>query len=210
MKASQDTKRPQASRAEAGLRWPRCPTCGSSRLQFGGDQKDPWLCLACGAGCQMPVGLPSTGARHEVLVAPREGAPVEIEALRGPGSGPEHPGMCFMGGSNAALNPRLGLPAALSWPSRLATLLAALFAIILGAHGLYVYLHAADGVLGADKDAAELFLAVSLPSQFVGVVSWCSEMALGSWAVPVCLIFGGGLLLWIRENWSWSSRIRLP
>jgi hypothetical protein len=200
MNASQDTKRPQASRAESGLRWPRCPTCGSSRLQFGGDQKDPWLCLACGAGCQMPAGLPSTGPEQDAPAASQIAAPAEIETRKGPGSRTEDAETSFKSGSAAASSPRLGLLDALSWPLRLATLLAALFAIIIGAHGLYVYLHVADGVLGADKDAAGLFLAVGLPSTLAGVVSWCSEMALSSWAIPVSLIFGGGLLLWIREK----------
>lgn len=91
---------------------------------------------------------------------------------------------------------------ALGWPLRVATLLAGLSLILLGAHGLYVYLNAIDGVLRTDRDSSDLFLAVDVPSQLVGIVNWCSVQAVSSWAVPVSLIFGGGLLLWLRENWS--------
>jgi hypothetical protein len=153
----------------------------------------------------VPDGLTSSGAKPDPIVAPWERAPVDVGSRRQPGVSTTGRESARTDGSDVTPLPRHALHAALLWLLRLATLLAALSAIVLGAHGLYVYLNAGDGVLGTDRDGAEMFLAVDVPSQLVGIVTWCSAMALSSWAVPVSLIFGGGLLLWIRE---YSSRAR--
>ena len=185
---------PETRRRVEGL---SCPCCGARRLQFGGDRENPWRCLACGAGFLVPDGL---------LGEESETGPVKSswEATRFPGQARSS---ISDAGGRRTVSPgerRVPLPVliALGWPLRVATLLVGLFVILLGAHGLYVYLNAVDGVLRTDRDSSDLFLAVDVPSQLVGIVNWCSVQALSSWVVPVSLIFGGGLVLWLRENWS--------
>jgi len=201
MGPSQGTGRehPEGTRRAVGA--VRCPRCGTRRLQFGGDRENPWRCGECGASFRMPNDLPGRESEHNPVQPARDASLNMGGRAQRPGTwaGGLHPG--YRGESDASLSPPDAWLTVLAWPVRLAMAVTGLLAIVLGAHGLYVYLNSVDGVLRTDRDTSDLFLAVDVPSQLVGIVNWCSVMALGSWAVPVSLVFGGVLLLWIRERW---------
>ncbi len=120
---------------------------------------------------------------------------------RRPGAYAGGPYPDYRGASDAPLPLPNAFLTALAWPVKLAMTLTGLAVIVLGAHGMYVYLNVVQGVPGAEGSLSGLFLVVDVPTQLAGIVSWCSTSALGSWVVPVSLIFGGSLLIWVRERW---------
>lgn len=201
MGPSQETDREQTHETRRAVEAVRCPRCSGRRLQFGGDRENPWRCAECGASFRMPDGLLGSDGKHDPVDPPSDAALNMSARTQRPGTyaGERLPG--YRGESNASLPLPNALLTALAWPARLAMTLTGLLAIVLGAHGMYVYLNSVDGNLRTDRDTSDLFLAVDMPSQLVGIVNWCSVVSLGSWAIPVSLIFGGGLLLWIRERW---------
>ncbi len=186
-----------------------CPYCGARRLQFGGDRESPWRCIECGAAFRVPDGLLGREGELYPVEAFGEGTPPTGRPTQRPRTHTGDQGSAYLSENDVSLLQPNALLTVLIWLARLAMLLAGLFAIILGGHGLYVYLNAVEGVLPTGRDSAHLFLVVDVPSQFDRIVNWCSVEALGSWAIPVSLIFGGGLALWIQENWSRSSRFWL-
>jgi hypothetical protein len=182
-----------------------CPLCGGRRLLFSGDKGSPWRCLECGLGFRVPR-RPEAEGEAEDEPPHYDAGPERCEAAPHAGAAgwdrtaaPDHD------------SADRGLSAtAFGWPVRLAGLLASLFAVVLGAHGLYVYLDALDGLPRDGGSAADLFLAVDVPSHMDTVVAWCSHQSSGSWFVPVCLIFAGSLLLWLLQVLWHPGRVRLP
>ena len=198
MGPSPETDREHPQETRQAVEAVRCPRCSGHRLQFGGDRENPWRCAECGASFRMPDGLLGSDDKHDPVEPPSDAALNMSRPTQRPGT---YTVEQLPGHRDALLPLPDALLTALAWPLRLGMTLTGLLAIVLGAHGMYVYLNSVDGVLRTDRDTSDLFLAVDMPSQFVGVVNWCSVTALGSWVLPVSLIFGGGLLLWSRERW---------
>ena len=99
----------------------------------------------------------------------------------------------------------------LGFAAKAVLVLGGLLLIVLGSHGLYVYLHRADILADAWSDhgysseeyGSRLFLSIDTPDRFENLVWWASREGAGgpeifplggSWVVPAVLIAGGILL----------------
>ena len=80
---------------------------------------------------------------------------------------------------------------------RLSMMLGGMFSIILASHGLYVYFSDIDTLYG-DRDPADLFLAVNIPSWFDGVIEWASTQRFESWFIPVILLLVGVFVIYLQ------------
>ena len=76
---------------------------------------------------------------------------------------------------------------------------ASIFAIVLGAHGVYVYFSRLELLLGGE--ASKLFLALEVPVRLQAPIEWMSLKGLQSWFIPAVFIFIGLII------WYWQSNI---
>lgn len=93
-------------------------------------------------------------------------------------------------------------------PVKLAIMLAGAVGVILGAHGLYVHFSILELILEA-KNPADLFLALDVPSQLDGAVTWVSMKGLESWFIPAGLVVVGLILCSLGAGIR-ASGLRLP
>jgi hypothetical protein len=84
-------------------------------------------------------------------------------------------------------------------PVKLALICASIFAIVLGAHGIWVYFSRLELLFGAE--AAKLFLAIGIPVRLRAPIEWMSMKGLQSWFIPAVFIVVGLLI------WQWQTRI---
>ena len=66
-------------------------------------------------------------------------------------------------------------------------------AILLGAHGLYVYFSRLELIFGGE--ATKLFLSVDMPVRLQSAVQWMSVKGVQSWFIPAAVLAGGIVLL---------------
>lgn len=84
-------------------------------------------------------------------------------------------------------------------------MLGGMFSLILAAHGLFVYFSDIDTLYG-DRDPADLFLVLNLPSWFDGVIGWASAQGFESWFIPVILLLAGVLVIYLQGFVSEPTR----
>jgi len=84
-------------------------------------------------------------------------------------------------------------------PVKLILILASIFAIVLGAHGLYVYFSRLELLLGGE--ASKLFLTLGVPAWLRAPIEWMSWKGFQSWFIPAVFIFLGLVM------WYWQSKI---
>ena len=85
---------------------------------------------------------------------------------------------------------------------RIVFVVAGFVVMILGAHGLVVFLNRYDLIFG--KDPFKLFLAIDMPSGLQSWVEWMSIKGIQSWGIPVVFIVIAVLL------WYAQSKIKSP
>jgi len=73
--------------------------------------------------------------------------------------------------------------------------LVSILAVVLGAHGLYVYFNPMDVLFGGNTN--KLFLTFGVPSVLQRCVEWMSMRGFQSWVIPAAVLFGG-LWLWLN------------
>lgn len=84
-------------------------------------------------------------------------------------------------------------------PVKILLIIISIFAIVLGAHGIYVYASRLEVLFGAEP--SKLFFAVTMPAGLRDVVEWMSVKGFESWLIPAAFIaIGIGI-------WYWQSRI---
>jgi len=71
--------------------------------------------------------------------------------------------------------------------------LCGLWGVVLGAHGLYVYISRLELFLGAD--ASKLFFNWSMPGRLGVTVMWMSSKAIQSWLIPTAVFIIGWIIL---------------
>lgn len=86
-------------------------------------------------------------------------------------------------------------------PVKIILILASIFAIVLGAHGVYVYFSPLELLFGGE--AAKLFLALEVPVGLQDPIEWMSWKSFESWFIPAVFI-SIGLAIWYCQ-----SRIRV-
>lgn len=86
-------------------------------------------------------------------------------------------------------------------PVKIILILAAIFAIVLGAHGVYVYFSPLELLFGGGAD--KLFLALEMPAGLRDPIEWMSWKGFESWFIPAVFIFIG------LSIWYLQSRIRV-
>jgi len=86
-------------------------------------------------------------------------------------------------------------------PVKIILILASIFAIVLGAHGVYVYFSRLELLFGGE--AYKLFLAIEVPIRLQAPIEWMSLKGLESWFIPAVFIFIGLII------WYWQSSIEV-
>jgi hypothetical protein len=84
-------------------------------------------------------------------------------------------------------------------PIKVILICASIFAIVLGAHGIYVYFSRLELLFGGE--ASKLFLMLEVPVGLQAVIEWMSLKGLQSWFIPAVFIFIGLVI------WYWQSNI---
>jgi len=84
-------------------------------------------------------------------------------------------------------------------PIKVILICASIFAIVLGAHGVYVYFSRLELLFGGE--ASKLFLALEVPVRLQAPIEWMSFKGLQSWFIPAVFIFIGLVI------WYWQSNI---
>ncbi|MFC1897060.1 hypothetical protein ACFLX8_00610 [Chloroflexota bacterium] len=85
-------------------------------------------------------------------------------------------------------------------PVKVILICASIVAVVLGAHGLYVYSSRLELLFGSEAD--KLFLAFEVPIRLVPIVEWMSYKGLQSWFIPTVLVVVGLIV----GSWGWSIR----
>jgi hypothetical protein len=99
-------------------------------------------------------------------------------------------------------------------PVKIILMLAAIAAVVLGAHGLYAYFHPLETMFSLGGGYEKLFFVVDVSVAGLDkVVEWVSLRGLQSWFVPVVLILSG-IGLWIlsmkiRTRFTILRKLRL-
>ncbi len=78
-------------------------------------------------------------------------------------------------------------------PVKVILICASIVAVVLGAHGLYVYFSRLELLFGGEAD--KLFLAFEMPIRLAPVVQWTSYKGLQSWFIPAVFVVVG-LIIW--------------
>jgi hypothetical protein len=84
-------------------------------------------------------------------------------------------------------------------PTKLILICASIFAIVLGAHGVWVYFSRLELLFGGE--ASKLFLELEVPIRLQAPIEWMSLKGLQSWFIPAVFIVIGLVI------WYWQSRI---
>jgi len=74
-------------------------------------------------------------------------------------------------------------------PVKIILVCASIVAVVLGAHGLYVYFSRLELLFGGEAD--KLFLAFEVPIRLTPVVEWMSLKGLQSWFIPAVFVVVG-------------------
>jgi hypothetical protein len=86
-------------------------------------------------------------------------------------------------------------------PVKIILILASIFAIVLGAHGVYIYFSRLELLFGGE--ASKLFLALGVPAWLRAPIEWMSIKGLQSWFIPAVFIVIGLII------WYWQSKIEV-
>jgi len=82
-------------------------------------------------------------------------------------------------------------------PVKIILILASIFAIVLGAHGVYVSFSRLELLLGGGAD--RLFLALEVPAELQTTIEWMSLKGFESWFIPAAFI-SIGLAIWYCQS----------
>jgi hypothetical protein len=96
---------------------------------------------------------------------------------------------------------RKGRAGVLRLPVKIILILASIFAIVLGAHGVYVYFSRLELLFGGEE--SKLFLALGVPTWLRAPIEWMSIKGLQSWFIPAVFIVIGLAI------WYWQSKIEV-
>lgn len=84
-------------------------------------------------------------------------------------------------------------------PIKVILICASIFAIVLGAHGVWVYFSRLELLFGGES--SKLFLMLGVPIRLQAVIEWMSWKGVQSWFIPAVFIFIGLVI------WYWQSNI---
>jgi hypothetical protein len=84
-------------------------------------------------------------------------------------------------------------------PTKVILVCASVFAIVLGAHGIWVYFSRLELLFGGE--ASKLFLALKVPASLRTTIEWMSFKGLQSWFIPAVFVVIGLVI------WYWQSKI---
>jgi ribosomal protein L37AE/L43A len=184
-----------------------CPFCSSPEIHRNKEYRY-WRCVQCDRTFQSPVEGPIKERGLAAMKSPWELPDGAAAPERYHGKVSDERDSQRINEESALLLLPHNLQIAFAWALKLAIVLAGIFSVILGSHGLLVYFNAVEGALPEGRDGAALFLATDVPGQLRGIVEWCSTEGLKSWTVPASLI-GAGPLLWILQTYVRGGRFRL-
>jgi hypothetical protein len=98
-------------------------------------------------------------------------------------------------------------------PIKIIILIAAIVAVVLAVHGIWVYFSSLEVLFGAD--ASKLFLSIQLPVQLRPMIEWMSMKGFQSWFIPALFIVLG-IILWQTQasiytgnQLKWLRKLRL-
>jgi len=96
-------------------------------------------------------------------------------------------------------------------PVKVIFIVASLSALILGAHGLFVYFSVPEGfrafyIIDPPSEFSKLFLEFEIPEKLASAVMWMSVKEAISWGIPVGISLLGWLLIALQNKISFRSR----
>ncbi|MBA7485976.1 hypothetical protein ES707_21528 [subsurface metagenome] len=78
-----------------------------------------------------------------------------------------------------------------SWkPLNIFLRILAIVVIVLGVHGIYVYIHRHDWLI-ISASAEDLFLTLDVPDMLDGLIFWMTAEGIHGWFIPIVFIVGG-------------------